>query len=461
MLRLLPLAVVSVLRLGAAEYDDQASCQAARDANFQDRLATGAKWGECLEISVVLVNDPNHPLTQDYQDRSGMQGSPCVAGTVFQGAVPGEVSVTSPSDCPRGWNCNTDAQARVKACRNGLFCDSGSRTCEQCASCTGDEEYCGNCRTTFYPRVDDYSVLRLEDFCDLPGRHNTQEACNAQMGCVWVVDAGTTHCLPGPIPDQGDGQHTTLRLPRAVATAAGPADLDKHMVFTPGQEFYVEMGRDGVGNGVVRSPIVVFAQADGIEAVAMYLKLAMLNGYPRRISWEQTGKISPNCPMTDPQTGQVTNAPHVKYAASRRNERPHLWARCFSVASPSHCKDSVYQWPMTDCGFGTYDGHYDPDGKFAGMRWVDNTNATIPGGPAEDCSQDMCGTAPVKGEPVTPVQLYLTWTGTDVEARDMTSGGLTYEAFQQYSAFEAIQGVKNGAKALAEKSRQCVTLKDC
>ena len=458
MLRLLPLAVVSVLRLGAAEYDDKDACTAAQAGGFQDRLANGAKWGECLEVSVVLVNDPNHPLTQDYQDTSGMQGHDCVKGTDFDtSGMQGHGGVNSPSDCPRGWNCNM-VEPSVRACRNGLFCDaSGAKpTCEQCASCTGDG--CGNCRTTFYPRVDDYSVLRLEDNCDL-GVHNTPEACNAEMGCVWV-DEGTTHCLPGPIPASGDGAHQ-LRPPRGVAEGSAPPDLDKHMVFTPGQEFYVEMGREGVGNGVARSPIVVFAQDDGTEAVAMYLKLAMLNGYARRISWEQTGKISSNCPLTD-QTGKITNAPHVRYAASRRNERPHLWATCSSVADPSHCKDSTYQWPMTDCGFGTYDGHYDADGKFAGMRWVEKTtNATIPGGPAEDCSQDMCGTQPVKGEPVTPVQIYLTWAGTDVEARDMTSGGLTYEAFQQYSAFEAIQGVKDGAKALAEKSRQCVTLKDC
>ena len=46
----------------------------------------------------------------------------------------------------------------------------------------------------------------------------------------------------------------------------------------------------------------------------------------------------------------------------------------------------------------------------------------------------MCGAPPVKGDLVTPVQLYITWMGTDSDKRDVTSGGLTFEAFQQYSA---------------------------
>eukprot|EP01043_Picozoa_sp_COSAG02_P008026 COSAG02_NODE_249_length_27097_cov_30.179155_15_plen_58_part_00 len=54
-----------------------------------------------------------------------------------------------------------------------------------------------------------------------------------------------------------------------------------------------------------------------------------------------------------------------------------------------------------------------------------------------------------------------TWAGTDTEGRDMVSGGLTYESFQQYSAFEALAAVKDGAKDLALRSKQCVTNKDC
>lgn len=73
----------------------------------------------------------------------------------------------------------------------------------------------------------------------------------------------------------------------------------------------------------------------------------------------------------------------------------------------------------------------------------------------------MCGAPPVKGDLVTPVQLYITWMGTDSDKRDMTSGGLTFEAFQQYSAAEAVSVAVDGAKSLTEKTRQCVTNKQC
>ena len=44
---------------------------------------------------------------------------------------------------------------------------------------------------------------------------------------------------------------------------------------------------------------------------------------------------------------------------------------------------------------------------------------------------------------------------------DMTSSGLSYESFRQYSAFEAISAARNVAREVAEKSRRCVTQKDC
>jgi hypothetical protein len=89
------------------------------------------------------------------------------------------------------------------------------------------------------------------------------------------------------------------------------------------------------------------------------------------------------------------------------------------------------------------------------------TNTTTAGGPPDDCSQNMCGAPPVKGDLVTPVQLYIAWMGTDSDKRDMTSGGLTFEAFQQYSAAEAVSVAVDGAKSLTEKTRQCVTNKQC
>jgi hypothetical protein len=449
--------LAGTLQLGAeAEYDDAKMCEAAlaQGAGFSDYLTGGAEWHQCLEVSVVLVNDG--VLSGDVpEDDHGKVGQRCVAGEHFTG-----IDVLLESDCPKGWNCNS-VQAEVKACRNGLYCHDGARaTCEQCSSCPMNGP-CGNCRTTFYPRVDEYSVLRLSDFCDR-GAYKTEDTCNAAMGCHWArgATAADSKCLPGPITAQGTGGHLQLRAP----DASSAADADRHMVFTPGQEFYVEMGRDGIGNGVVRSPIVVFAQ-DNVEALAMYLKLGMVSGFPRKIAWEQTGLISSSC-------GDAS-LPHVKLPGSRRNLRPHLLAKCASVKDSTtgqgYCADGtdgtggVADWPMTDCGFSTLEGLYTKEGKFDGMRWVgpppDNT--TIEGGPADDCSQDMCGAPPVKGEAVAPVQLYLTWMGTDKGGRDMTSGGLTYEAFKQYSAYEAFTAAKDGAKSLAEKSRQCVTLKQC
>lgn len=440
-----------------AEYDDEDMCSKAQADQFLDRLTNGAEWGQCLEVSVVLVNDG--VLDGDVpEDDHGKWNQPCVRADHFTPPV-GQAS-----DCPRGWNCNlvtahnpdgsvdTTQPSDLQACRNGLYCHHGNSrrtsepgTCEQCSSCPPNGP-CGNCRTTFYPRVDEYSVLRVQDYCD---RTSQPETCNGWMGCYW---AGS-HCLPGPIPSTGAGGHLSLRAPdETLAT-----DADKHMIFTPGQEFYVEMGRDGVGNGVVRSPIVVFAQ-DNVEVAAMYLKLGMVKGFPRKISWEQTHVISSSCGVPG------GTPPHVKYPGSRSHLRPQMVAHCASTEG--HCpppQSPPQTWPMTDCGFSTFEGHYDTERKFSGMRWVGPapTNATIEGGPPDDCTQDMCGTVPVKGEPVAPVQMYLTWMGTDIDDRDMTSGGLTYEAFQQYSAFEAISKAKDVASNLAKKSRECVTSKNC
>ena len=427
-----------------AETDDEDMCRAAQAEHFTERLTTGAEWGQCLEVSVVLVNDG--VLSGDVpEDNHGKYGQRCVRAEHFTGDG---ISVEKASDCPRGWNCNSDDDDGVHACRNGLYCNQAG-TCDPCSSCPPDGS-CGNCRTTFYPRVDDYSVLRLTDYCD---RTSHQDTCNGWMGCMWA-GGEEGKCLPGPIPSSAQGDHLSLTKPQLDARA----DHDKHIIFTPNQEFYVEMGRDGVGNGVVRSPIVVFAQ-DNVEVAAMYLKLGMVHGFPRKIAWEQTHAISSSC--GDP--GGTT--PAVKYTAKRSNLRPHMLAKCASV--DGHCADNggaggVTLWPMTDCGFSTLEGYY-KDKKFHGMQWVGPPpkNETIDGGPPDDCTQDMCGITPAKDGEVAPVQIYPTWMGTDKNDRDMTSGGLTYESFQQYSAFEAAKDATDVAKALAEKSRKCVTSKDC
>ena len=66
-----------------------------------------------------------------------------------------------------------------------------------------------------------------------------------------------------------------------------------------------------------------------------------------------------------------------------------------------------------------------------------------------------------KQEVLSPFNIYITWTGTDKDERDMSSQGLSYESFRQYSAFEAIAAARDVAREVAEKSRRCVTSKDC
>ena len=146
------------------------------------------------------------------------------------------------SNCPVGSNCNIvsvpdSATAKgygLLACRNGLYChQGGARTagdagvCEECAGCTGGS--CGNCKTTFYPRLDQYSVMRLADSCspqnDGPrqGDGDAAAQCDAIMCCMMAGDK----CVPGPrtgtdlkaptCPDAGctDG-HTIFRTPSTV-----------------------------------------------------------------------------------------------------------------------------------------------------------------------------------------------------------------------------------------------------
>lgn len=470
-------AAAALGRVAAQMEEEEEDCKAAVQS---ERLDAGAEYGQCLEISVVLVNDPNHEHDAGQQ---GSLGHDCVHGDQFHTSQQPDRSIVHQSDCPVGWNCNfvtahnsdstvdTTAGTHLQACRNGLYCHPNGRReddrglCDHCANCAagnGLNEFqaCGNCRTTFYPRVDQYSVLRIKDYCD-PDDSTIKEAeCNGMMGCHW---AGAGKCRPGPHaePRHKDDDHIDLDFPTASTN-------DEHVTLRPDQEFFVEMGQRGHGNGVVRSPVVVFSKPQGaagaktVEAAGMYLKLAMLNGHPRRISWEQTGKISPNC-------GFDASSPdahlHVQVdGLSRNNPLRGITATCDSPENPSHCRDTNTPWPMTECGFGTYDGYYQKnDGdqvpKFAGMRWVDHDNNTIPGSSLPvDCSQDMCGLEPTD---ITPVQIYVTWAGTDKDDRDMTSGGLTFESFQQYSTFTAIQAAKDGATTLAEKSRQCVITKNC
>ena len=478
-------AALAVAGLAAAQIEDEDTCTAQLTDNFAARLSGGAFYGQCLAAVVVLVFDGSEYADASvFPDRSGLVGEDCVPAAHFANlgvcapfCVGGDGCAANPSackaskNCPVGWNCNTvssDASPPrsfgLQACRNGLYCHAGGArrdgdagTCEECAGCTGTS--CGNCKTSFYPRVDQYSVMRLADSCQPQmdsAKGTPTEQCDAIMGCVMSGD----DCVPGPIPGDHAGAvgvsgHLALKAPAATA-------VDGHTIFrTPSssarivaQEFFVEMGLEGNGNAVVRSPIAVFSKDSMAEATAMYLKLGVLNGIPRKVSWEQTGLINTACTLK------------VNWPLSRSNVRSNITAACSSV--DDHC--GVHgpiggKWPMTDCGFGTYEGYYPADGKFAGMSWPAGTE----GAPADDCSQNFCGASPPtaaeladpKFGGVNPIQLYLTWAGTDAEGRHMSSGGLTYESFRQYSAFEAISGAKHALSEVAANSRRCVTNKHC
>ena len=178
---------------------------------------------------------------------------------------------------------------------------------------------------------------------------------------------------------------------------------------------------------------------------------------------------------------------------------------CDSVGG--HCPDLVQPWDdhqtglgwdMTDCGFATIRGYYDENRKFGGMRFpVENSDPSseqYSPNAERDCSQSMCAVTVDAAEGLSPFNIYTTWTGTDVDQRtpaplppsrpaairpqarkrflvslmvgfvcagDMASSGLSYESFRQYSAFEAISAARNVAREVAEKSRRCVTQKDC
>ena len=499
-------AALACLVAGAAAQSDD-NCP---DANMDAKLAGGLGWNECLEVRVVLTYNSEHPAHVDYVDPTGHYGEDCVLSSHFTGET-----VTTPQDCPIGWNCHemADRNLGVQACRNGLYCHPGGATeaghvgvCEQCAGCNGAN--CGNCKTKFYPQVDQYSVLRLLDYCDsLPeAASGDQVACADTMGCMWTG----TNCRPGPTPAAGNsGQHLTLR----ASTDTKP---DKHVTFSAGQEFFLETGQEGVGNGVVRSPVVAFSNDDQSYVIAMYAKIGLLNGFPRLFTWEQTGVINSAC------------SPKVNRPGSMNTIR-NITAGCTSAGGACEgnacCDDTARQWDMTDCGFSTYTGYY-ADGKFAGMQWpgpsctgtatdtsatpdcsavAPSADLTCPAGCTydagtdtdvhpqadADCSQSMCAVeAPAaadlqsgdvrcnspfiihprsvltllclhKQEVLSPFNIYLTWTGTDKDARDMSSQGLSYESFRQYSAFEAIAAARDVAREVAEKSRRCVTSKDC
>ena len=468
------LAVAS-LQIAAAQIEDEATCTAAGADNFAARLAAGAFYGECLPVSAVLVFDGSeYADATAFPDRKGLVGEDCVHPEHFTGSLTvggtgcsssNPAGCTAPtSNCPVGWNCNIvsdpdNAAHRgygLQACRNGLYCHKGGArsagVCEECAGCTGAS--CGNCKTTFYPRVDQYSVMRLADSCapqmdpakGIAAEPPETKGCDAIMGCMTVG----TKCVPGPLTGTTTGSTTDLKAPTCPADGCpdghtifrAPSAADKIVA----QEFFVEMGLEGNGNAVVRSPIAVFSDKD-FEATAMYLKAGVLNGIPRKVSWEQTGLITTAC------------AHKVTWPLSRSNVRDNITAACASI--DDHCGvpgPISGKWPMTDCGFGTYEGYYPADGKFAGMTWPDGTE----GAPSDDCSQTFCAEEPPDpGPDVNPIQLYMTWAGTAADARDMSSGGLTYESFRQYSAFEGLSAAKDAFKGVAACSRECVTNKQC
>lgn len=103
-----------------------------------------------------------------------------------------------------------------------------------------------------------------------------------------------------------------------------------------------------------------------------------------------------------------------------------------------------------------------PDPVFKGMLWpLDSSDGeeNERRRHANDCTQNMCAQAATAQ--VEPLQIYVTWKGDDDGGREMSSTGLSYEAFRQFSAFEAFQNAKEAASGVVARSRKCIAAKKC
>lgn len=414
-------------------------------------LAGPLEWDDCLELRVTLSYDEEAAAI----DGRGSLGQACVPYNLFEDQS-GNPFINRREDCPLHWNC-VGAGPAIKACRNGLYCDTSTNTCEQCAMCNQNTDAasanagvtpptCGNCKTRFYLSVDEYSVIRVLDSC---GQYSgQQEECELVMGCAY--DAGT--CLPGPVvqPGASDSDPVTISADHTVN--------DENTLFTPNQQFYLEVGYPGEGYGMVWSPSVVYAD-DAFEVISMYSIIQIVDGYPRKILWEQTKDLSPSC------------SPAIERVQSNQNNRSSITATC---SEPPGAETRVCdltlpgkQYEATACGFSTYAGYKttvegQSDPVFQRMLWpLDSSDGeeNERRQAQNQCSQNMCAQAGT--QEVEPLQIYITWRGTDVDGRLMSSSGLSYEAFRQFSAFEAFSAAKDAASGVLERSRRCLAAKQC
>jgi len=234
-------------------------------------------YGKCMAVHVVLAYNASRSIHEsDHHERQYPGSKDSDPGTENQkcAVVPGGGEHFK---CPLYWNCRSDKHNL--ACRNGLYCSNATEAsgegskCLQCANCKGAKE-CGNCKTTFYPSVDEYSSFQIFDTCGAcTGSKQTQ--CDDISGCMEVKGK----CLPGP----------HWNSPNKAPADATIQAQDEHVLFAKNQEFFLEMGTLDGGHGIVRSPIAVYAQ-DDLEVTTFYAKFGIGSGYPRNIEWEQTGE---------------------------------------------------------------------------------------------------------------------------------------------------------------------------
>jgi hypothetical protein len=433
---------------GMDKKQDKEQCDAGPNGCDQDAAIFGPQaYAKCMEVRLVLAYNVSRNVTvsdtrygdHPFPDDTGKEEVSCVrgwpTGATGLGGFP-----QGPEDCPLNWNCNNNG-----VCRNGLYCGVDIK-CHQCARCfprpnqwrrtTANLGNCGNCKTAFYPSVDEYSSLQIMDNCaPWPDR----DACRGHFGCDWTVPADTTggSCMPGPI----------LHKDQSGALTSHHGREDKHTIFVPHQEMFLEVGAVKAGHGIVRSPIVVLSD-DKAEVEALYAKIGLVGGYPRKLVWEQTATINPGC----------DGNPKVEVSRSGKTVVESLGAPCNVPAgdddagcNPGHGlkapdgrimndtddRPLTGYWPATECGFSTLLGSY-KEGNFNGMVWPKDTDTDkFPQADDKhtDCTQHMCGVRHevAKKEKDKAVQIFVSWTGDDKDGRDMTSGGLSYQSFHAFS----------------------------
>lgn len=404
---------------------DQEQCA---DCDGAEATAGPQLYGKCMAVKVVLAYNASRSIHEsDHHERQYPGSKDSDPGTENQQCAKGNITAAK---CPLHWNCG----ANNLACRNGLYCSNGTEAsgkgskCLQCANCKGAE--CGNCKTTFYPSVDEYSSFQIFDTCGA-WTGSKHPKCNDISGCMEVKGK----CLPGPY---WNGPHENPY--DALETSS-----DAHVLLAKNQEFFLEMGTPHGGHGIVRSPIAVYAQ-DDLEVTLFYAKIGMGSGYPRNIEWEQTGELS----------SKQECAKKITHERTVTNEIAGIKGFCATVADEDACTDTTTAFPATECGFSTFKGAYSKEGKFIGMQWpADTDHDEIPQAKHTDCNQNMC--AQSEGT-LSPIQFFVTWSGTDADGRPMISSGKSYQAFHLYqnSAIDTFKETADAASALKSKGSACI-----